>query len=164
MLGPQFCKILVLGPQFLGVSLGPLPPPDPCTFPASENSSTLLNRTQLFYFYMCFAKKCLHQRLQPTPTPKESCPIPKLEILDQPLTQDSTKNMTFPVADPGFPGGGHGPVRGRGPPMQALFGKNVCKNERIGSHGGVRPTRPLDPPMLPTQVGCKHSWLFYFTT
>ena len=25
-------------------------------------------------------------------------------------------------------------VRGRGPPTQALFGENVCENERIGSH------------------------------
>ena len=33
-----------------------------------------------------------------------------------------------PVADPGFP------VGGRGPLMQALFGENVCENERIGSH------------------------------
>ena len=57
------------------------------------------------------------------------------------------------VADPGFPvgggrapvRGGHGPIRGgRGPPMWALFGENVCKNERIGSHrgGGVRRARP----------------------
>ena len=43
------------------------------------------------------------------------------------------------VADPGFPMGGHAPVRrGRGPPTWALFSENVCKNERIGSHrGGV---------------------------
>ena len=34
------------------------------------------------------------------------------------------------VADPGFPIGGHGP------PMWALFGENVCENERIGSHRG----------------------------
>ena len=42
-----------------------------------------------------------------------------------------------PVADPGFPVGGHAPVRGGcGPPTQVLFGENVCENERIGSHGG----------------------------
>ena len=51
-----------------------------------------------------------------------------------------------------FPVGGRALVGGCGPPMQALFGENVCKNERIGSHagggGGVRPARPpLDPPM-----------------
>ena len=41
------------------------------------------------------------------------------------------------------------PLGGCGPPMQVLFGENVCKNERTGSlwrtcagHG------PLDPPML----------------
>ena len=46
------------------------------------------------------------------------------------------------VADPGFP------VGGRGPPMWALFGENVCENERIGSHRGHVPgTPPLDPPM-----------------
>ena len=40
------------------------------------------------------------------------------------------------------------PLGGRGPPTWALFGENVCENERIGSHmGGVRPARPLDPPM-----------------
>ena len=33
--------------------------------------------------------------------------------------------------DPGFPVGGRRPVRGRGPPTQALFGDNVCENERI---------------------------------
>ena len=44
----------------------------------------------------------------------------------------------YSVADPGFP------VGGRGPPTWALFGENVCKNERIGSHGGggVRRARP----------------------
>ena len=36
------------------------------------------------------------------------------------------------VADPGFPGGG-----GRGPATQALFGENVCKNERIRSRRGA---------------------------
>ena len=47
------------------------------------------------------------------------------------------------VADPGFPVGGRAPVGGHGPPMQALFGENVCENERIGSHRGrVRPARP----------------------
>ena len=56
------------------------------------------------------------------------------------------------VVGPGFPvGGGVHPLGGHGPPTRALFGENVCKNERIGSHGGggggVRPARPLDPPM-----------------
>ena len=44
------------------------------------------------------------------------------------------------VADPGFSmggGGGHGPIRGHGPPMWVLFGENVCKNERIGSCRGA---------------------------
>ena len=35
------------------------------------------------------------------------------------------------VADPGFPVGG-----GRRPPTWALFAKNVCENERIGSCWG----------------------------
>ena len=48
----------------------------------------------------------------------------------------------FTVADPGFPVGGRGPVRGgRGPLTQALFAKNVCENERTGYRRG-------DPPML----------------
>ena len=43
-----------------------------------------------------------------------------------------------PVADPGFPVGVRGPIRGGcGSPMRALFGENVCKNERIGSQRGV---------------------------
>ena len=44
---------------------------------------------------------------------------------------------------------------GHGPPTWALFSKNVCKNKRIGSHrgGGVRPARPLDPPMESTYQG-----------
>ena len=42
------------------------------------------------------------------------------------------------------------PLGGCGPPMQALFSENVCKNERIGSHRGwCAPARPPppDPPM-----------------
>ena len=55
----------------------------------------------------------------------------------------------MPVADPGFPVGGRAPVRGGcGPPTWALFGENVCKNERIGSHrGACAGHAPLDPPM-----------------
>ena len=42
-----------------------------------------------------------------------------------------------PGADPGFPIGGCGPtLGGHGPPTWALFGENVCENERIGSRGG----------------------------
>ena len=41
------------------------------------------------------------------------------------------------VVDPGFPMGGHAPIRGHGPPVQTLFAKNVCENERIGSHRGA---------------------------
>ena len=38
--------------------------------------------------------------------------------------------------------------RGHGPLTWALFGENVCKNKRIGSHGGVCAGHaPLDPPM-----------------
>ena len=49
----------------------------------------------------------------------------------------------YPVADPGFPIGGVHPLGGHGPPTWALFGENVCENERIGSHrGGVRRARP----------------------
>ena len=29
------------------------------------------------------------------------------------------------------------PLGGCGPPMRVLFGKNACKNERIGSDRGV---------------------------
>ena len=55
----------------------------------------------------------------------------------------------FTVADPGFP------VGGRGPPMQALFGKNVCENERIGSWGGACAGHAsLDLPMVYTQDLC----------
>ena len=57
------------------------------------------------------------------------------------------------MADPGFPVGAGGvhPLGGCGPPTQALFGENVCENERIGSHRGwcVPGTPPPpDPPML----------------
>ena len=52
------------------------------------------------------------------------------------------------MADPGFlVGGGRAPISGgggRGPLMQALFGENVCKNERIGSHRGWH--APRTPP------------------
>ena len=53
------------------------------------------------------------------------------------------------MADPGFPVGGCGPVRGHvdplggcGPPTWALFGENVCENERIGPIGGRAPGMP----------------------
>ena len=47
------------------------------------------------------------------------------------------EKYTLAVADPGFPVGGVHPLGGHGPPTWALFGENVCKNERIGSHGGA---------------------------
>ena len=47
-----------------------------------------------------------------------------------------------PVADPGFPIGGVDPLGGRGHPTQVIFGKNVCKNERIGSRRGCAPGTP----------------------
>ena len=41
------------------------------------------------------------------------------------------------------------PLEGHGPPTQALFSENLCKNERVGSHRGVVCwAHPLDPPML----------------
>ena len=43
------------------------------------------------------------------------------------------KNLLASVADPGSPGGGGE----RGPPTRALFSKNVCENERIGSRRGA---------------------------
>ena len=42
------------------------------------------------------------------------------------------KTIMYAVVDLGFPVGG-----GRGSPTWALFGENVCKNERIGSHRGA---------------------------
>ena len=57
------------------------------------------------------------------------------------------------MADPGFPVGGVDPLGGAWTLTWVLYGKNVCENERIGSHsvggGGMNPARPLlDPPML----------------
>ena len=55
------------------------------------------------------------------------------------------------MADPGFPVGGCGPVRGgHGHPIRVLFGENVCKNESIGSHkkGVRRKFLCVDPPMI----------------
>ena len=40
------------------------------------------------------------------------------------------------------------PLGERGPLMQALFGKNVCKMKELGPVGGHAPSMPpLDPPM-----------------
>ena len=52
-------------------------------------------------------------------------------------------------------GGGRGPVRrGRGPPMQALFSKNVWENERIGCHrGGHVPS--TSPPRRSANADCQ---------
>ena len=44
--------------------------------------------------------------------------------------------------------GGMHPLGGHGPPMRALFGVNVCENERIGSHRGWR--APGTPPTRST--------------
>ena len=41
------------------------------------------------------------------------------------------------VVDPGFPMRGWTHWGGHGPLTQVLFGKNVCKNKRIGSHRGA---------------------------
>ena len=47
-----------------------------------------------------------------------------------------------------FPWGGVHPLGGHGPPTWALFGENVCENERIGSHrGACTGHSPLDLPM-----------------
>ena len=51
-------------------------------------------------------------------------------------------NHFVSVADPGFPVGGRGPIRGHGPPIRALFGENVCENERVGSCRGRAPGTP----------------------
>ena len=66
------------------------------------------------------------------------------------------------VADPGFPvGGGLDLLGGCGPPMQALFGENVCENKRIGSRRGwcAPGMPPLDPPMQMTCTNqeCYHT-------
>ena len=55
-------------------------------------------------------------------------------------------------ADPGLPvgGGGTNPRwSGHQPPTQALFGENICKNERIWScwGGGCRKLLYVDPPL-----------------
>ena len=48
-------------------------------------------------------------------------------------------DLGFPIGGRGSIRGVCGPIRGHGPPMQALFGDNVCENERIGSRGGRAP-------------------------
>ena len=56
--------------------------------------------------------------------------------------------VIIPVADPGLPVGGCGPIGGHGPLTWVLFGKNVCKNKRIGScREGMHLACPLDLPM-----------------
>ena len=57
---------------------------------------------------------------------------------------DSCKYMYISGPDPGFSvGGGRGPIFGGfWPPMWALFSKNVCENERIGSCRGACASTP----------------------
>ena len=57
------------------------------------------------------------------------------------------------MADPGFPVGGRGSVRGRGPPMQVLSPKMCAKMKELG----VRRARPLDPPMSITFISSRLS-------
>ena len=69
------------------------------------------------------------------------------------LGQNCAKILTTSSGGSRISLGGREPLGGRGPPTQALLARNVCKNERIGSHsGGVRRARPLDPPMTSAQI------------
>ena len=56
------------------------------------------------------------------------------------------------------PIGGMDPLGGHGPPMWALFTKNVCENERIGSHRGCGPVGARGPLMwvLFTKNACEN--------
>ena len=76
--------------------------------------------------------------------PKSPKTSATLEVSITVTKVDLTKKWIYPsksVADPGFPVGGG---EGRQPLTLALFGKNVCENERIGScWGGGRRRRPL---------------------
>ena len=49
-----------------------------------------------------------------------------------------TKEQVLGSVDPGFLVGGCWPLGERRPPMWALFGENVCQNERIGSRWGIQ--------------------------
>ena len=66
------------------------------------------------------------------------------------------------VADPGFSVGGDVDLLGRQPPTQALFGENVCENERIGSCWGRTLDTPLDPPMTNTHKKQVFSLVLYY--
>ena len=60
---------------------------------------------------------------------------------------------TSTVADPGFPIGGRGPVRGVWTPDAGAFGENVCENNRIGSRTGwhapaMPPSKSANDPKL----------------
>ena len=56
------------------------------------------------------------------------------------------------MVEPGFPvgvGGGHRPHWGHQPLTWALFGRNICENERIGSRGeAARWQWSMDPPLV----------------
>ena len=60
------------------------------------------------------------------------------------------KLLSFTVADPGFPVGGHAPIRGGVDLRRGHFlVKMYAKMKELGPIGGVCRTRPpLDPPMF----------------
>ena len=53
------------------------------------------------------------------------------------MTHRMLQTHAYTVADPGFSMGGVWTHWGRGSAVRALFGENVCENERIGSRRGA---------------------------
>ena len=74
-------------------------------------------------------------------------PAPTWRIIEE-FTNLLCETRVVP-ADPGFPvGGGVHPLGGHEPLTWVLFGENVCKNERIGSHRWHAPGTPAPPPQI----------------
>ena len=84
----------------------------------------------------------------------------KIRLNSTKLVINSNQFKSCTVADPGFPVGGRRVVGGgHQPPMWALFGKNVCRNERTGSCWGGG--HQWGPPRSANAVGkCGQEYYF----
>ena len=92
--------------------------------------------TKFFHFRIHFCQKVPTLEVQAPPNGSTTPPNRSMPPKGNPGSTTEQAHYSHTVVDPGFPIGGVGPLGGHQPLMRVLFGKNVCKNERIRSHRG----------------------------
>ena len=108
---------------------------------------TTLQHDKLYYIYQHFQDNEKQHEIGPNNSESTNnlTLYPKINnYIEYSIFEDIIDS--YSVADPGFPIGGVWTHYGG---VWALFTKNVCENERIGSRrGGMHWACPLDLPML----------------